>query len=312
MARALHRFWLLGASVSRLRFTTVLATVGIVHVVVGGPAPVPLPVHPSAGAIASMASHAIVLGLAAAAAARIVPMTASASPSLPTPSRDDVVHHVVFLARESQMPARGGGGGGNRQKEPIRRAEAVGADRETLRAVRTVPSAGDDETPAPLPQILLDARPLSSGILDHLGLPAGGVSFGTSTGPGSGGGVGSGIGTGIGSGRGPGLGAGSGGGAGGGLYRPGGLVTPPRVLKEVKPWYTARALLDRIQGTVVLAFVVRANGEPVDIRVVRSLDPGGLDDQAIEAVSQWRFEPGRLAGRPVDVVVTVLLDFTMR
>jgi outer membrane biosynthesis protein TonB len=42
---------------------------------------------------------------------------------------------------------------------------------------------------------------------------------------------------------------------------------------------------------------------------VHSLDPYGLDEQATLAVSQWRFEPGRLAGTPVDVLVTVEMDF---
>jgi outer membrane biosynthesis protein TonB len=37
-----------------------------------------------------------------------------------------------------------------------------------------------------------------------------------------------------------------------------------------------------------------------------------LDEQAIVAAAQWRFEPGRLAGRPVDVLVTVMIDFWIR
>jgi outer membrane biosynthesis protein TonB len=41
------------------------------------------------------------------------------------------------------------------------------------------------------------------------------------------------------------------------------------------------------------------------------LDPG-LDQQAIAAAAQWRFEPGRLAGTPVDVLVTLFLDFSIR
>ena len=109
------------------------------------------------------------------------------------------------------------------------------------------------------------------------------------------------IGTGIGSGRGPGIGPGSGGGIGGGVYRAGGAVTSPRVIAEVKPTYTTAALYEKIQGTVVLELVVRANGFPSDIRVIRSLDPGGLDEQAISAVSRWRFEPGRLGGTCVNV-----------
>src|SRR6185369_13302813 len=121
----------------------------------------------------------------------------------------------------------------------------------------------------PLPAILLDAKPLASGSSDQLGLPVGGVSYGTSTGPGSGGGVGEGIGTGIGPGRGPGVGPGSGGGIGGGVYRPGGTVAPPRVITEVKPTYTTAALLNKVQGSVTLELVVRSNGKTSDIRVVR-------------------------------------------
>ena len=184
----------------------------------------------------------------------------------------------------------------------------------TLRTTRTLPSntwiaSGPLLDVDPLPRVLLDAKPLAAGTVDVAGLPYGGVSFGTSTGPGSGGGVGTGVGTGIGPGRGPGVGPGSGGGMGGGVYRPGGTVTTPRVITEVKPTYTSGALLHRVQGTVVLELVVRSDGCPSDIRVVRSLDPGGLDDQAKAAASQWRFEPGRLNGKPVDVLVTLMLDF---
>jgi TonB family protein len=92
----------------------------------------------------------------------------------------------------------------------------------------------------------------------------------------------------------------------------GGAVTAPRLLTEVKPNYTSDALLHRIEGTIVLDVVVTRSGLPSDIRVVRSLDPGGLDEQAVAAVAQWRFQPGRLAGTPVDVLVTIMLDFFIR
>src|SRR6185436_1861848 len=145
----------------------------------------------------------------------------------------------------------------------------------------------------PLPSIVLDATPLASGIFDQIGLPAGGVLSSTSTGPGSGGGVGSGEGSGIGSGEGPGLGPGSGGGTGGGVYRPGNGVTTPRVLVQVKPTFTDDALVRRIHGSVTLELVVTREGRPVHIRVIRSLDPG-LDQEAVRAAAQWRFEPGRI------------------
>jgi TonB family protein len=123
--------------------------------------------------------------------------------------------------------------------------------------------------------------------------------------------VGTGTGTGIGSGDGPGFGPGSGGGAGGGVYRPGGAVSPPSLISQVKPIYTPEALLHRVQGSVVLQLVVTREGLPSNIRVIRSLDPGGLDEQAIGAVRQWRFAPGRLGDTPVDVLVTVVLDFSI-
>jgi protein TonB len=69
---------------------------------------------------------------------------------------------------------------------------------------------------------------------------------------------------------------------------------------------------DRIEGNVLLELIVRSNGVPSDIRVIRSLDPGGLDQEAIRAASQWRFEPGRLNGVPVDVAVSLQVDFHIR
>lgn len=223
----------------------------------------------------------------------------------------DEIRHIVFIARGSN-PSGGGGGGGNRQAGPVRHAEAVGSDAITLRVAKPVAAVGPVTDVTVLPQVLLDAQPLASGSVEQVGLPVGGVSLGDSTGTGSGGGVGEGVGTGIGAGRGPGIGPGSGGGIGGGVYRPGGAVTAPRVITEVKPTYTSESLYQRIQGTVVLELVVQANGRPSNIRIVRSLDPGGLDEQAIIAIRQWRFEPGRLAGMPVDVLVTVMLDFRIR
>jgi len=221
---------------------------------------------------------------------------------------------IVFFAPTGPAGG-GGGGGGNKQRAPVRHAEGVGRDALTFRTARPpTPTPAErvaDEAPA-LPSIVLDAKPLASGNADQLGLPVGGVSYGTSLGPGSGGGVGTGTGTGIGSGTGPGVGPGSGGGTGGGVYRAGGSVTAPRVIAQVRPSYTNDALGRKIQGSVWLELVVTREGRADAIRIVRSLDPGGLDEEAIKAVRQWRFDPGRLAGAPVDVEVRVVMDFSIR
>jgi TonB family protein len=267
--------------------------------------------------VTSAAMHAALVVAAVLVRSTLVPGIESVRAA---PTTEQQLRHLVFLAPELPRMGGGGGGGGNQQPGPIRRAQGIGSDTITLRARKTPPPTTVPVTtiapPAaeavpPLPSIVLDAKPLASGLFDQVGLPTGVTWSGTSTGPGSGGGVGSGIGTGIGSGRGPGLGPGSGGGTGGGVYRPGGAVSAPRLIKEVKPRYTAEGLRQMIAGTVVLEAIVRSDGCPSQIRVVRSLDRG-LDEEAMSAVAQWRFEPGRLAGTAVDVLVTIMVDFSIR
>jgi TonB family protein len=299
------------------------SSLGVLHLEDIGPETPRLPMHPPGfvghyglSAVVHLAFAAMIVALAKA------PMPSVDNQASPSTAEEQHIDlwHIVFIATDLPLGG-GGGGGGNRQTAPIRHAEGVGSDAITLRikrappatAVPVGPSSTDSALDAEeLPAMVLDAKPLASGSFEHIGLPTGGVTFGDSTGPGSGGGVGTGVGTGIGPGRGPGIGPGSGGGIGGGAYRPGGAVTSPRVITEVKPTYTTDALAQRIQGTVVLELIVTRDGRPSQIRVIRSLDPDGLDRQAVAAAAQWRFEPGRLAGTPVDVLVTLMLDFSIR
>ncbi len=275
-----------------------------------------LPARGGVSLVVQWCASAVLHVAAAAGVLALIAHSALAPPAAPHPPQPatapERIARFVFVARDPR-PSGGGGGGGNRQIGPIRHAEGVGHDAITLRIAKpSLVAPHEGITSAPLPGVLLDARPLASGTRDVLGLPEGGVSFGTSLGPGSGGGVGDGAGTGIGSGIGPGVGPGAGGGIGGGVYRPGGNVTPPRLITQVKPKYTDDALAQKIQGTVVLQVVVKSDGRPGTIVVLRSLDPGGLDDAAVAAAREWRFEPGRLAGTPVDVLVTVMLDFRIQ
>lgn len=90
-------------------------------------------------------------------------------------------------------------------------------------------------------------------------------------------------------------------------------VTLPRLLRKVDPKYTADAMAAKIQGVVVLEVVVLADGSVGKVAVVRSLDSiYGLDQSAIDAVSQWKFTPGTKDGTPVAVAVTIEMTFTLR
>lgn len=90
-------------------------------------------------------------------------------------------------------------------------------------------------------------------------------------------------------------------------------ITLPRVVKEVKPVYTPAAMKAKIQGTVWMTAVVLASGDVGDVAVVKSLDTEhGLDQQAIDATRQWKFEPGTREGKPVRVEVTIEMTFTLK
>jgi protein TonB len=242
------------------------------------------------------------------------------TPTRPASSTSDVTRvgldiprapRLVFVAPPSATRSGGGGGGGNRGRGPAPRARAPASAARALPVAR-LPQADLTESvlQSPVQQTVLDATTLTAGASFVAGLPdAGSPVYSDARGPGDGTGFGDGEGSGAGSGTGPGAGSGTGGGAGGGPYRVGGSVNAPAVLIQVRPGYTERAVETKVQGSVTLELVVRENGVPDSIRVVRSLDPGGLDVEAVHAVRQWRFRPGHINGVPVDVLVTVVVNF---
>jgi len=130
-----------------------------------------------------------------------------------------------------------------------------------------------------------------------------------SDGPGSNGGIGDGNGRGIGNHRGPGFGDRDGGGVefNGKL---GGGVVAPVVLHRVDPEFSEEARKAKYQGTVMLTIVVGEDGKPHGIRIVSGLGLG-LDEKAIEAVSQWKFKPAMRNGRPVPAPATIEVNFRL-
>jgi TonB family protein len=96
--------------------------------------------------------------------------------------------------------------------------------------------------------------------------------------------------------------------AAGELFRVGGAIAPPKLIYGPDPGYTESAKEEHLEGTVVLAVVVGAEGLPHDIRVTRAIGKG-LDEEAIDAVRQWRFKPATKDGKPVTVVISVEVTF---
>ncbi|MFZ0595084.1 MAG: energy transducer TonB [Bryobacteraceae bacterium] len=96
-----------------------------------------------------------------------------------------------------------------------------------------------------------------------------------------------------------------------GIYKIGGDVKAPHVVENIEPEYTKDAKARKIQGTVVLHLVISADGLPENIKVTRSLDPG-LDEKAVEAVTQWRFAPATKNGEAVAVEATIEVNFRLK
>lgn len=82
----------------------------------------------------------------------------------------------------------------------------------------------------------------------------------------------------------------------------------PKIIYRVQPEYPTVALLPRIQGEVVLEAVINIKGTVESLRIVKSLHPI-LDKAAMKALDKWRFEPGKVDGRPVKAYFLLTIHF---
>ena len=89
------------------------------------------------------------------------------------------------------------------------------------------------------------------------------------------------------------------------------LDEPPRPLVRIEPFYPIQARMHRIEGAVVLEFVVDAAGKPRDIQVVSAAPGRVFVEAAVRAVNRWRFAPGTREGKPVAVRVRQKITFEM-
>jgi TonB family protein len=247
----------------------------------------------------SVAIHALAIGFAASMAAPPTTITPAARLDVSTTRLTWISTRAIPLSGSTRQT--GGGGGGD------------------TRPARLGPAPSQDTGRPPPIEPLLRAQPLTMFDADVPVVAAARPSPVSAQltgsydgrGEGTGGGFGTGDGTGVGAGEGAGVGPGSGGGPGGGVYRPGGGVTAPIILTQVLPRYPEDAVRDRAQGSVTLQLIVRRDGMPDAVSVIRPIDRGPLDREAERTVRLWRFRPGTRNGVPVDVLVTVIVDFVL-
>jgi protein TonB len=92
--------------------------------------------------------------------------------------------------------------------------------------------------------------------------------------------------------------------------RVGGDIQAPALVKRVEPNYPGVAVAGKVSGTVILEATVNETGAVTEVNVLRSIIL--LDQAAIKAVKQWRYQPLVLNGTPVPFILVVTLTFSLR
>ena len=92
------------------------------------------------------------------------------------------------------------------------------------------------------------------------------------------------------------------------VYTPGGDVKAPKVVHYVEPQFSASSKEAFVEGVVKLKTTVTPDGLPSDIEVTKGLNTEE-DRTAVEAVKQWRFQPGTKGGEAVHVRVGIEIAF---
>ena len=89
-----------------------------------------------------------------------------------------------------------------------------------------------------------------------------------------------------------------------------GEIKPPKLIKQVDPVYPKEAAKAGVEGMVILEAKADEEGNVVDSRVLRSIPV--LDQAAIDAVKQWKYEPLVIDGKRRKVLFTVTVRFMLK
>ena len=87
-------------------------------------------------------------------------------------------------------------------------------------------------------------------------------------------------------------------------------MTQPTVLTKIDPEYSEQARKYKVSGPVHLSLIITAEGEPDSIEVTDGIGYG-LDEKAIDAISQWKFQPGTKDRKAVAVRANILVNFRL-
>lgn len=85
-------------------------------------------------------------------------------------------------------------------------------------------------------------------------------------------------------------------------------ITPPKVISRVEAVYPMEAKVKGIAGVCIVEATIDEKGNVAEVRVVKPL-PHGLSEATVDAVKQWKFEPGMKDGKPVPVIFNITMNY---
>lgn len=88
-------------------------------------------------------------------------------------------------------------------------------------------------------------------------------------------------------------------------------ITPPKRIRTADPVYSRQARAQHIEQKVVIETLIDTAGVPHEPHVTSAPREPELEYAAMEAVSKWRYEPGRLDGKVVPVIFNLTVNFRL-
>jgi TonB family protein len=83
---------------------------------------------------------------------------------------------------------------------------------------------------------------------------------------------------------------------------------PGAKVNDVTPVYPQMAKIARIQGIVATEALIDKTGSLQNLRIV-STDNPLLNQATLDAVKQWRYEPGTCGGQPVELETLIEVSY---
>lgn len=90
------------------------------------------------------------------------------------------------------------------------------------------------------------------------------------------------------------------------------IVNPPRIIYKTIPDYPTKSVENLEQGIVVVSALIQKNGKVSEVRLEKSSGYELLDKSAMDAVSQWIFEPASLSNQITEAWFKIPIRFQLK